>query len=207
MARDLSPKFKRSRREGVDLHPDLDKAGGAKSPLTRKSYFPGVHGPKNIFSKVTSYGKQLREKQKAKRFYGILERQFNNYYKKAIKRKGDTGDTILTMLESRLDNIVYRLGFAKTRPAARQMVNHGHILVNGKKCAIPSTQVAIGSSIEIKPSVSEKELFKARVKEIDRAAPHWLTREEYKGKVISEPDLEDPKQMIDVRQIIEFYSR
>ena len=207
MGRDLSPKYKRSRREGIDLHPDLDKSGTAKSPLIRKGYAPGAHGAKGGFVKVTSYGKQLREKQKAKRIYGIMEKQFKNYYKKAIKREGDTGEGILSLLESRLDNVVYRLGFAKTRPAARQMVGHGHIMVNGKKSAIPSTHINIGAEIEVKPSVAEKELYKARVKEIDRQAPDWMTKEYFKGKVLTHPSLDDIKQMVDVRQIIEFYSR
>jgi small subunit ribosomal protein S4 len=207
MGRDLSPKFKRSRREGIDLHPDLDKAGTAKSPLIRKGYAPGAHGAKGGFIKITNYGKQLREKQKAKRVYGVMEKQFRNYYKKAIKIEGDTGEQILALLESRLDNVVYRLGFAKTRPAARQMVSHGHILVNTKKNTIPSAFISIGDEIEVKASVADNDLYKAKIKEIDRDAPNWLTKENFKGKVVTDPDLDDTKQIIDVRQIIEFYSR
>lgn len=207
MARDLAPKYKRSRREGVELHPDLDRADTAKSPLTRRRYIPGVHGPKGGWNKSSNYGVQLREKQKAKRIYGLLERQFRNYYEKAIKKEGDTGEEILTMLESRLDNVVYRLGFAKTRPAARQMVNHGHILVDGKKLSIPSAQVSVGSEITPKAKIADSPIFTERLKTIDRSLPGWLTRDKAKGKVVAKPDLSDAKQMVDMRLIIEFYSR
>ncbi|MDP1709836.1 MAG: 30S ribosomal protein S4 [Candidatus Komeilibacteria bacterium] len=207
MARDLAPKYKRSRREGVELHPDLDRANTAKSPLARRRYFPGVHGPKGGWNKQSNYGVQLREKQKAKRIYGVLERQFRNYYEKAIKKEGDTGEVMLGMLESRLDNVIYRLGFAKTRPAARQMVNHGHILVDGKKLSIPSAQIAIGSAITPKAKIADSPVFAEKIKAIDRSLPGWLTRDKAQGKVVAKPDLSDAKQMVDMRLIIEFYSR
>jgi small subunit ribosomal protein S4 len=207
MGRDLTPKYKRSRREGIDLHPDLDKAGTAKSPFTRKQYQPGVHGPRVIRSRITNYGTQLREKQKAKRIYGILERQFSNYFKKAIASKGDTGDVILALLERRLDNIVYRLGFAKTRPAARQMVSHGHILVNGKKNTVPSANLNIGDTVSVKPTVASRPLFLENLKANDRTVASWLTRKNVEAKVVAKPDIEDPKSLIDVRRIVEFYSR
>ncbi|MAG28672.1 30S ribosomal protein S4 [bacterium] len=207
MARDLTPKYKRSRREGVDLHPDLDKAGTAKSPLTRKGYQPGVHGPRAMRIKVTNYGVQLREKQKAKRMYGVLEKQFRNYYKKAINSEGDTGEAMLTMLERRLDNIVYRLGFAKTRPAARQMVSHGHILVNGKKSTTPSTQVPVGATVSIKESIAKSPTLIEKLKELDRSTASWLSKKDTQAKVVAEPDVDEPKALIDVRRIVEFYSR
>lgn len=207
MARDLAPKYKRSRREGVELHPDLDRAGTAKSPLTRRRYFPGVHGPKGGWNKQSSYGTQLREKQKAKRIYGILERQFRNYYEKAIRKQGDTGDNMLSMLESRLDNVVYRLGLAKTRPAARQLVGHGHIQVNGKKVSIPSAQVAVGDEIALKEKTASKPIFAEKLKVNDKANAGWLMREGSKGKVVATPELADAKQSVDTRLIIEFYSR
>lgn len=207
MARDLSPKFKRSRREGIDLHPDLDKAGTAKSPLTRKNYFPGVHGPKARRSKVSNYGRQLREKQKAKRIYGILEKQFRNYYGKSIRQTGDTGEVMLSMLERRLDNVVYRLGLTKTRPAARQMVSHGLVLVNGKKVNIPSYQINIGDEISLKEKINEKSALGLVIKSIDRRLPGWLTINGFKGKVVAAPDLAISKEMVDMRPIIEFYSR
>ncbi|MEK7164640.1 MAG: 30S ribosomal protein S4 [Patescibacteria group bacterium] len=207
MARDLAPKYKRSRREGVELHPDLDRAGTAKSPLTRRRYFPGVHGPKGGWNKQSSYGIQLREKQKAKRIYGILERQFSNYYAKAIRKEGDTGEVMLSMLEKRLDNVVYRLGLAKTRPAARQLVGHGHIQVNGKKLTIPSAQVEVGDEVVLKAKTAVKPIFAEKLKANDKANAAWLTRAGSKGKMVAEPELTDAKQSVDTRLIIEFYSR
>lgn len=189
------------------MHPDLDRAGTAKSPLTRRRYFPGVHGPKGTWAKRSNYGTQLREKQKTKRIYGVLEKQFNNYYKKAIRRAGDTGENMLSMLEKRLDNVVYRLGFAKTRPAARQLVVHGHVLLDGKKAAIPSIQVKIGNTISLKEKLASNAVKAAEIKALDRKAPGWLSRENNQGKVVSEPNLEETKQMIDMRPIIEFYSK
>ncbi len=207
MARDLAPKYKRSRREGIELHPDLDKAGTAKSPLSRRAYFPGVHGPKGVWNKRSNYGVQLREKQKAKRVYGVLEKQFRKYYDKAIKSKGDTGEVMLELLERRLDNIVYRLGFAKTRPAARQLVSHGLVLVNGLKCDIPSREMKEGDMIELKKKVTNRDSFKSSVESIDRSAPTWLDKKAFTGKVISNPDIEEPKSIINMRPIVEFYSR
>lgn len=207
MARDRSPKYKRSRREGVELHPDLDKAGSAKSPLTRRRYAPGVHGPKGGWAKVSNYGQQLREKQKAKRIYGILERQFRNYYEKAIRQAGDTGEVMLSLLERRLDNVVYRLGFAKTRPAARQMVTHGHILVNGRSTTIPSIQVRVGSVVEVKDRIAQSPYWAERLKSSDKITTGWLVRANTRGQVVAEPDLNEAKLAVDMRPIIEFYSR
>ncbi|OIO48337.1 MAG: 30S ribosomal protein S4 [Parcubacteria group bacterium CG1_02_41_12] len=207
MARDLTPKFKRSRREGMDLHPDLDKAGTAKSPLIRKAYRPGAHGPKMSRSKLSNYGAQLREKQKAKRVYGILERQFRNYYKKALRAGGQTGDVILSLLESRLDNSVYRLGFAKTRPAARQMVSHGHIIINGTKAKTPSILVKQGDSISVIQRIAQDPKFQEKIHAIDRRVPSWLTLSGTEAKVVANPDIAEPKMLIDVRRIVEFYSR
>jgi len=190
------------------LHPDLDKAGTAKSPLSRKSYHPGIHGPRGLRSKLSNYGMQLREKQKAKRIYGILERQFRNYYKKAIRTQGDTGAVMLGMLESRLDNVVYRLGFAKTRPAARQMVNHGHIRVNGKKASIPSMFVPMGATISVIDRVAKNPRFTESVKAINRTPASWLARKaESEATVVAAPDVTELRREIDVRRIVEFYSR
>lgn len=190
------------------MHPDLDKAGTAKSPLSRKSYFPGMHGPRGLRAKVSNYGIQLREKQKAKRMYGILERQFRNYYQKAIRAQGDTGDVMLGMLESRLDNVVYRLGFAKTRPAARQMVNHGHIRVNGKKASTPSMLVPVGAAITVIDRVAKNPRFSEAVKAINRTPASWLSRTaEAEAAVVALPDVTEPRREINVRRIVEFYSR
>lgn len=207
MARDLSPKYKRSRREGVELFPDLDKAGTDRSPLSRRRYKPGVHGPKGGWTRPTAYGAQLREKQKAKRIYGILERQFRNYYAKAMKSRGDTGEVLLSLLEKRLDNAVYRLGLAKTRQAARQLVAHGHILVNGKRTNVPSAQVKIGNTIKVADRLAQAPHWSAAAQAIDRKTPDWLIQEGFGGKVISEPNLEEAKLSVNTRPIIEFYSR
>ena len=207
MARDLSPKFKKSRREGIDLFPDLDKAGSAKSPLSRKNYAPGAHGPKHKFSKLSNYGKQLREKQKAKKIYGLLERQFRNYYTKAIRKEGETGDIMVTLLEKRLDNVVYRLGFAKTRAAARQMVNHGLVLVSGAKVDIPSFQVTVGDEITLKEKTAKNPVLQEQIKSLDRKTPGWLSKKDLKGKVVAEPEVEQAKEAVDMRPIVEFYSR
>ena len=207
MARDISPKFKKSRREGVDLYPDLDKSGTAKSPLMRKNYKPGMHGPKLSRAKLSNYGRQLREKQKAKRIYGILERQFQNYYKKAIQQKGDTGEVMLSLLERRLDNVVYLLCLAKTRAAARQLVAHGNILIDDKKVNIPSYQVKEGEVVKLKEKLTKNEAFLQQCKNLDRATPGWLAASKFSGKVVSSPELDMAKSLVDMRQIVEFYSR
>lgn len=207
MARDVSPKFKKSRREGVELFPDLDKAGTAKSPLMRKNYKPGMHGAKMTRARISNYGRQLREKQKAKRIYGLLERQFRNYYKKAILQPGDTGEVMLGMLESRLDNVVYLLGLAKTRAAGRQLVAHGNILVNERRVNIPSYQVRTGDAIKLREKLAKKEEFLQGLKNLDRTAPGWLTIASWQGKVVAAPELDAAKNAVDMRQIVEFYSR
>lgn len=207
MGRNISPKFRLSRREGTDLFPDLDKAGTAKSPLMRRNYRPGMHGQKFMRGKASNYGRQLREKQKAKSIYGLLERQFQNYYKNAIRHAGDTGEVMLLFLEKRLDNVVYRLGFAKTRAAARQLVNHRLVLVDGKRVDIPSFQVKVGQVISLKEKLTKKETFSQGVKSLDRTAPDWLKRENWQGKVLADPSASGLQEAIDMRQIVEFYSR
>ncbi len=207
MGRDLSPKFKLSRREGIDLFPDLDKSGTAKSPFVKKNYHPGQHGPGARGGRISNYGEQLRSKQKAKRMYGVLERQFRNYYKKALARQEDTGDALLLILESRIDNAVYRAGFAKTRPQARQMVSHGLILLNGKKVTIPSIQVSEGDVVVVSPKLSQKQEYAEKIKQIDRQAPGWIVCEGFEAKIVSKPEIDEPKTLIDLRRIVEFYSR
>src|SRR3990167_8520771 len=136
MAKYTGPKDRLSRREGFDLF-------GKGSKLTRLSVFPGVHGPKGLRGQ-SQYGKQLREKQKVRRLYGVMEAQFRRYVERALKSKGNTGEALLALLERRLDNVVFRLGFTPTRMSARQVVSHGHIFVNGKRLNIPSYQVVVG---------------------------------------------------------------
>ena len=204
MGKYIGPKNKLSRREGVNL---FDKA---KNPLSRRNYPPGVHGPKG-YPRLTTYGIQLREKQKARRIYGIREKQFRNYFDKALAKEGDTGHNLLQLLESRLDNIVYRAGLADTRAQARQLVNHGFFLVNGRKVNIPSFQCRIGDVVTIKENKKEKKIIKdltAKWKN-RKEIPGWLAVDIEAGsiKVVTKPEIDESTLLFDLRSIIEFYSR
>ncbi|QQS38945.1 30S ribosomal protein S4 [Candidatus Woesebacteria bacterium] len=199
MAKYNGPKDRLSRREVYDIF-----AKGAK--LTRLAVLPGVHGPKGA-RKSSQYGKQLREKQKVKRIYGVLEKQFKGYYQTAIKSKGNTGERLLSILEKRLDNVVYRLGFAPTRPAARQLVSHRHVLVNGKKVNIPSYQVRIGETVSITTKAAAIPSIKIYLDKKDVTIPNWLKRKAIVGKIEKEPVREDVIEPISEQDIIEFYSR
>lgn len=203
MGRYLGPKHKLCRREGVKLCTSL------KCPIARRNYPPGIHGPKG-HPRMTEYGKQLREKQKAKRIYGLLERQFRNYFKKAFAKTGDTGELFVQFLETRLDNTVFRSGFAVTRQQARQIVSHGHILVNGKKVNIPSYQVKQGDVISVREKSKKAPLFKDFEKRTQPDhIPEWLScdAKTMSCKVISKPTLEQTQPLFDVKAIVEFYSR
>ncbi len=205
MGKTLKPLGKMSRREGVAL----SNGASVIKVMQRRPYVPGVHGKAGGFApKLSVYGLQLREKQKAKRLYGILERQFRNYFKQAASMTGNTGEQLARLLETRLDNTIYRLGFAKTRPQARQMVSHAMFLVNGIKVNIPSYQVKVGDIIEVRPNKKAKKLFNDLS---DRLKNHtvtsWLHREEdTKGKIVSVPQGEDLKEVYDPKLIVEFYS-
>ena len=194
-----------SRREGVAL----SNGTSVLKVMQRRAYVPGVHGKAGGFApKMSVYGLQLREKQKAKRLYGIMERQFRNYFKKAASMSGNTGEHLARLLETRLDNAIYRLGFAKTRPQARQMVSHAMFLVNGVKVNIPSYQVKVGDIIEVRSIKQSKKLFNDLS---DRLKNHtvmsWLHREDdMKGKIVSLPQGEDLKEVYDPKLIVEFYS-
>lgn len=193
------PKDRLSRRENFDLF-------GAGTKLTRLQVPPGVHGPKGTRGS-SQYGRQLREKQKTKRMYGVMEAQFETYMTEAFKSKGNTGEALLVKLERRLDNIVYRLGFAPSRPAARQLVSHRHVLVNGKKVNIPSFQVSVGDAI----SLDGKGLSIPEVKKTldlkDFKVVSWLVRKAAVGKVERLPGREDIPEAISEQDIVEFYSR
>ncbi|MDQ5952505.1 MAG: small subunit ribosomal protein [Patescibacteria group bacterium] len=194
-----------SRREGVAL----SNGASVLKVMQRRAYVPGVHGKAGGFApKLSVYGTQLREKQKAKRLYGIMERQFRNYFKKAASMSGNTGEHLARLLETRLDNTVYRLGFAKTRPQARQMVSHAMFFVNGETVNIPSYQVKVGDIIEVRPNKKAKKLFNDisdRMK--NHTVTSWLHREEdTKGKIVSMPQGEDLKEVYDPKLIVEFYS-
>lgn len=199
MARYTGPKDRLSRREGFDLF-------GKGAKLTRLAVPPGVHGPKGARG-PSQYGRQLREKQKVKRLYGVLERQFRKYVNQALKTKGNTGETLLSLLERRLDNVVYRLGFAPTRPAARQLVSHRHVLINAKKVNIPSYQVGPGETIGLSSGALEIPAIKKALEDKDKKIPGWLKRKAAVGIVERLPKIEDILEPISVQDIVEYYSR
>ena len=200
MARYTGPKHKLARREGVNL---LDKS--SKSLLRRLNVPPGVHGKKRK-KRLSEYGLQLREKQKAKTTYGLLEKQFKKIVQTVQGKKGDTKELITALLETRLDNIVYRLGFAKTRYMARQFVSHGHILVNGKKVTIPSYVVKIDDVVSISPKMQKN----PRVLEILEEKPEllpYIKKQGVSGKLVRMPQKGDLQVPFDLQLIIEYYSR
>ena len=200
MARYTGPKDRVSRRESFDLF-------GKGAKLTRLMVPPGVHGPKGVRRKVSQYGRQLREKQKVKRFYGVLEKQFRKYVAHALKSKGNTGEALLNLLERRLDNVVFRLGFAPTRPAARQLVSHKNVLVDGKKVNIPSYQVSKGETIGLTAIAMKIPAVKKLLSEKDYKVPGWLVRRAAVGRIEREPRREDITEPISEQDIVEFYSR
>lgn len=196
---------KRVRREGVNL----DGREKMARILARRPYAPGVHGPKS-FTRMTDYGKQLREKQRAKLVYGVMERQFRNYFEKATKLKGDTAESLVRLLELRLDNAVFRAGFAKTRAAARQLVSHNHVDVNGKAVNIASYQVRPGEVISIRKNKKEKKNWKIFSEANTKVeTPSWITTDvkELSAKVVSVPAGDELKQVFEPQRIVEFYSR
>lgn len=199
MAKYVGPKDRLSRREGFDIY-----SAGAK--LTRLNVPPGVHGQKR-FSKTSQYGKQLREKQKVKRIYGVLEKQFRRYVGEALKSKGNTGEALLVSLEKRLDNVVYRLGFAPSRPSARQIVSHRHVLVDGKKVNIPSYSLKVGQTISLDSKAVNIPEIKKAIEQKDFKVPAWLERKAVVGKVKASPTREDIIEPITEQDIVEFYSR
>lgn len=200
MARYTGPKRRLSRREGLALF-----AKDAKALEKKGAVPPGQHGMGRR-RRISEYGVQLREKQKAKRFFGILEKQFKRYFVEASKVRGATGLALLRTLETRLDNVVYRLNFAKSRAGARQMVSHGHIKVNGKKVNIPSFKVVINQTIEISSQMRDNTQVKKSLDE-ESTLPEWLERKATVGKVLRMPEREEMEQSIDEQLIVEYYSR
>lgn len=205
MARDLSPIVKQSRREGYALHPKAHKY------LVKKQGPPGQHGLNMRRKAASQYSVQLREKQKVRRLYGLLEKQFSNLFKKAEKMQGQTGENALVLLEQRLDNVVYRAGFATSRRAARQLVNHGHFTLNGKRADIPSMTVTSGDVVEIKTKSKANDYFK-NIDEISPAPPSvpaWITadRKKLSVNIKTDPSREDAEQDINEQLIVEYYSR
>ncbi len=200
MARYTGPKDRLSRRENFDL---FNK--GAK--LTRLNIFPGVHGPKGAKGAPSQYGKQLREKQKVKRMYGMLEKQFASYMEKAMKTKGNTINAFFSLLERRLDNTIFRLGFTNTRPEARQLVSHRHVLVNGKKVNIASYQVMPGDTITLTAKAMQMPGVALNLKKEDTVVPAWLNRKAAAGQIVRLPSREDVPESFQDQEVIEFYSR
>lgn len=206
MARYTGPVCKLCRREGVRLYLKSDKCYSDKCPIARRPYAPGQHGQGR--KKLTNYGIQLREKQKAKRIYGVLESQFRGYYEKAESQKGIAGENLVRILETRLDNVVFRLGFGGSRPEARQLVRHGHFTVNGEKVNIPSYQIKVGDVIAVKEKSKASEKFKAMA-EVATNAPSWLTvdKDKMEASVVALPQREDVDIPVNETLIVELYSK
>ncbi len=212
MARHTGPVCKLCRREGEKLFLKGSRCMTPKCAIERRPYPPGQHGRDSQFrrGRASDYLLQLREKQKMRRIYGVYERQFSNYFRKAEQRSGLTGSNLLTVLESRLDNVVYRLGFADSRAQARQLVLHGHVMLNGRKTNVPSALVSAGDAVSIRPESTKRTYFKAMRQELDdRQVPRWLHLD-VKGlsaKVVQLPEREDIDVTLNEQLVVEYYSR
>jgi len=206
MARYTDASCRLCRREGQKLFLKGERCYGSKCAIEKRNYAPGQHGQSR--KKMSDYGLQLREKQKAKRFYGLLETQFRNLFDKAAKKKGITGENLLVMLETRLDNTVFRMGFASSRKEARQLVTHAHFTVNGKKVDIPSYEVKAGDVIKVKEKSTSSPKFK-EIKDMAISVPSWLTVdvEKLEGKVVALPKREDIDTPVSEHLIVELYSK
>ena len=206
MARYTDANCRLCRREGQKLFLKGDRCYSTKCAMERRGYAPGQHGQGR--SKASDYALQLREKQKTKRFYGLQETQFRNLFDKADRKSGITGENLLIMLETRLDNVVFRLGFASSRKEARQLVNHGHFTVNGKKVNIPSYTVKPGDVIKVKEKSTNFPKFK-EVKEMTITVPEWVSVdvEKLEGKVLSVPTREQIDTPVAEHLIVELYSK
>jgi small subunit ribosomal protein S4 len=209
MGRNLDPKCKQCRRVGEKMFLKGERCSSAKCALTKRNYPPGVHGGKGR-TRQTEYGLQLQEKQKAMKEYRLLEKQFKLTFLKAHKLSGNVADNFLSLLETRLDNTVYRLNFAPSRDMARQLITHGHMTVNGKKVAIPSYQVKANDIIKIKDGSDRKKVFSKLNETLKKAKmPSWLYLNvgEMSGKVLNQPSAKDLITNINPQMIVEFYSR
>jgi small subunit ribosomal protein S4 len=208
LARYLGPSCRLCRREGMQLYLKGDRCYTDKCGIERRHYPPGQHGQRR--SKLSDYGLQLREKQKVKRIYGVLEKQFSSYFEKAERQKGVTGTNLLVLLERRLDNVVYRLGFANSRAQARQLVRHSQVLVNGSKVTLPSFLVKKGDVIQVAEKSRNKPLIRDALEAVARRGlPAWidLAKEEAQGKIIMLPTREDITMPIQEHLIVELYSK
>jgi len=209
MGRNIDSKCKQCRRIGEKLFLKGDRCSTPKCAMVKRNYAPGFHGPKGR-KRLSDYGLQLQEKQKAKKYYGLLEKQFRLTYAKASKKQGDAGKNFLRLLEMRLDNVIFRLGWATSRSQARQLVNHGHFTVNNRKTDIPSFSVKLGEVIKIKKSSQSNRFFKNLGEKLKKAErPSWLNFDasDLSAKVLHEPKETDLPQNINVQMIIEYYSK
>ncbi|KAB2965938.1 MAG: 30S ribosomal protein S4 [Thermoanaerobaculia bacterium] len=209
MARYTGPVCRLCRRERMKLFLKGERCFKEKCAIEKRGYPPGQHGQRRG-RKIVGYGIQLREKQKVKRIYGVLERQFRLYFQEADRRKGITGENLLQILERRLDNVVFSLGFASSRAQARQLVRHGHVTVDGRKTTIPSFQVKAGQSISIREASRTNPQVRASVESASgRGVPDWLTLDaaSFTGKVQALPSREDIKLPVQEQLIVELYSR
>ncbi|MBE0543859.1 MAG: 30S ribosomal protein S4 [Verrucomicrobia bacterium] len=202
MARYTGPRVRLSRRFGIPMF-------GPTKYLERRNYGPGMHGPKSR-RKTTDYGLGLIEKQKLRYYYGLMERQFRGVYEKASKRRGVTGEQMLQILETRLDNVVYHLGLGTTRAAARQMVAHGHIRVNGRKVNVPSYALRVNDVVDVKDTTVSRQLATKNLEiSTSRSVPDWLSlnKEEFKGVVMRVPTRDEINPIANEQAVVEFYSR
>ena len=209
MARYTGPVCRLCRREGMKLFLKGERCYTGKCAIDRRAYAPGQHGQARA-KKPTEYGLQLREKQKARRLYGVMEKQFRSYFDEAARRKGVTGENLLILLERRLDNVIFHLGFASSRPEARQLVNHGHFTVNGRKVDIASYSVRVGEVVAVKEGSKSSPRMKQLLENIGtRTVPGWLSLDANTaaGTVVALPTREDIQLPIQEHLIVEKYSR
>jgi small subunit ribosomal protein S4 len=225
MARELQPSCKLCRREGEKLFLKGERCFTQKCALERRAYPPGEHGSDQQFRRrrPSAYGMQFREKQKLRRMYGVLERQFRRYFKMALRREGMTGTNLLVILESRLDNVVYRLGFGASRAQARQLINHGHIDVNGKRCDIPSALLAPGDVVSIHPTSRSSTYFQQLAEAWGAGpgsagdapgpgaggVPAWMSLDlrDMSGQIVNYPAREEIDLRVNEQLVVEYYSR
>ncbi len=209
MAKDLDPKCKKCRRAGERLFLKGERCSTPKCAIVKRNYVPGFHGPRQRV-RISDYGKQLKEKQKARHQYNMLEKQFKLTFNEAKSKTGNTGEIFIQMLESRFDNVIYRLGFASSRPQARQLINHGHFTINDCRMSIPSYKVKTGDVIKIKNSKKEANYFKNIAETLkNKEVPGWLNfnDKELSAKMLHLPSMDQINPSFNIQMIIEYYSR
>jgi small subunit ribosomal protein S4 len=212
MARYTGPACKLCRRERQKLFLKGERCYSPKCALERRDYPPGQHGQMSRFRRrrPSDYHRQLREKQKVRRIYGVLERQFRRYFREAERRPGLTGENLLVLLESRLDNVIFRLGFADSRTQARQLVQHGHFTVNGRRVTVPSCLVRVDDTIGVREGSRKRAYFKNRAEVLDeQRVPHWLSLDPatLSARVVGMPERENVDIPVSEQLVVEYYSR